>query len=64
MENLPEGIPFGHAGAIIERGFGRPSSKKAILAEAGVTVVDHLDQIPVVIEQLLSKDGSMTKKAL
>ncbi|MGA2151458.1 MAG: succinate--CoA ligase subunit alpha [Desulfobaccales bacterium] len=64
MENLPEGIPFGHAGAIIERGFGRPSSKKAVLAEAGVTVVDHLDQIPVVIAQLLSKDGSMTKKAL
>ncbi len=55
MEKLPEGMPFGHAGAIIERGFGRPSFKKAALAEAGVTVVDHLDQIPIAIEQRLSK---------
>jgi succinyl-CoA synthetase alpha subunit len=59
MEHLPEGMPFGHAGAIIERGFGRPSAKKAALSAAGVTVVDHLDQIPAVIEQRLS-NGPLT----
>ena len=54
MENMPESMPFGHAGALIERGMGKPSEKKRILAEAGVHVVDRLSDIPEVIRPLLN----------
>lgn len=52
METMPESMPFGHAGALIERGMGRPSEKKRILAEAGVRVVDRLSDIPDVVKSL------------
>lgn len=54
MEELPEGMPFGHAGAIIEGGVGKPSVKKKILAEAGVHVAERLKDIPVIIKKLLN----------
>lgn len=54
MENLPEGMPFGHAGAIIEGGVGKPSVKKKILAEAGVRVAERLGDIPAIIKKLLN----------
>ncbi len=54
MEKLPEGMPFGHAGAIIEGGVGKPSVKKKILAEAGVHVAERLSEIPAIIKQLLN----------
>jgi succinyl-CoA synthetase alpha subunit len=54
MEKLPEGMPFGHAGAIIEGGVGKPSVKKKILSEAGVHVAERLSEIPAIIKQLLN----------
>ena len=35
-ESAPQGVSFGHAAAIIERGEGSPARKKAMLKEAGV----------------------------
>lgn len=54
MEKLPEGMPFGHAGAIIEGGVGKPSVKKKILAEAGVHVANRLNDIPNIVNSLLN----------
>ena len=53
MEEMPEGVPFGHAGAIIEGGVGRPTKKKEILAEAGVHVVERVSDIPSLLKQLI-----------
>ena len=53
MEKLPEGMPFGHAGAIIEGGVGKPSVKKQILTEAGVHVANRLKDIPEIVKILL-----------
>jgi len=44
-ENLPEGTVFGHAGAIISGGSGKPSQKIQRLKEAGVIVADDFDDI-------------------
>ena len=52
MEDMPEGIPFGHAGAIIEGGVGRPTKKKEILAKAGVHVMERVSDIPSKIKEL------------
>lgn len=54
MEEMPEGVPFGHAGAIIEGGVGRPTIKKKILADSGVIVLDRVSDIPRTINELLS----------
>ncbi len=54
MEEMPEGTPFGHAGAIIEGGVGRPSEKKKILADAGVHVAERVIDIPKNIKKLLA----------
>ena len=54
MEKLPQGMPFGHAGAIIEGGVGKPSVKKKILAAAGVHVAERLNDIPDIIKNLLN----------
>ena len=51
MEEMPEGVPFGHAGAIIEGGVGRPTKKKEILAEAGVHVVERVSDIPSLLKK-------------
>ena len=53
MEEMPEGIPFGHAGAIIEGTVGRPTVKKKILAENGVHVVERLSAIPSLLRRLI-----------
>jgi succinyl-CoA synthetase alpha subunit len=45
----PEGVPLGHAGAIIEGGRGTYSSKRASLEDAGVIVVDRPSQIPAAL---------------
>ena len=55
MEEMPEGIPFGHAGAIIEGGVGRPTKKKEILAKAGVHVMERISDIPMKIKELLGQ---------
>ena len=50
MENMPEGIPFGHAGAIIEGGAGKPSAKMKAMAQAGITVARRMDDIPELVK--------------
>ena len=54
MEDMPEGIPFGHAGAIIEGGVGRPTKKKKILSNAGVHVAERVSDIPALIKDLVN----------
>lgn len=54
MERMPQGMPFGHAGAIIERGAGLPSTKKKILSEAGVHVAERLRDIPRLVSHLIN----------
>jgi len=51
-ENMPEGTMFGHAGAIIERGKGRPSNKARALREAGAHVVEQYDDIVTTLQSL------------
>lgn len=54
MENMPQGMPFGHAGAIIEHDMGKPSVKKKILAEAGVRVAERMAHVPELIKILIA----------
>lgn len=52
-ENMPEGTVFGHAGAMISGGHGRPSLKMKKLREAGVHVVDRYDEMLEVLQAVL-----------
>jgi succinyl-CoA synthetase alpha subunit len=52
-EKLPSGIQFGHAGAIIERGKGRPSEKIEKLRMAGALVAEHHHDLGSVIRDAL-----------
>ncbi|SFR16295.1 succinate--CoA ligase subunit alpha [Desulfoscipio geothermicus] len=53
-ENLPEGTVFGHAGAIISGGAGKPSQKVKRLKEAGMLVADEFDDIITLLQKALS----------
>lgn len=44
-EHMPEGTVFGHAGAIISGGRGKPSTKMERLRKAGAVVVDDYDHL-------------------
>lgn len=52
-ETMPEGTVFGHAGAIIEGGAGKPSVKIALLREAGAYVPDQYDDMVEVLRSVL-----------
>ncbi|MDW7673994.1 MAG: CoA-binding protein [Bacillota bacterium] len=52
-ESLPEGTVFGHAGAMIAGGMGKPSNKKAKLTEAGATVVEKFDDLIPALQKVL-----------
>jgi len=54
LENMPEGTTFGHAGAIIEGGLGKPSTKIMALKRAGVQVAERMDDIPSMIQEMLN----------
>jgi succinyl-CoA synthetase alpha subunit len=54
LESLPRGVHFGHTGALIDGGLGRPSRKKAILREVGVQVAEHLDEIVPLVKAALT----------
>lgn len=54
MENMPQGMPFGHAGAIIEQDMGKPSAKKKVLTDAGAHVAERMTDIPELIANLMS----------
>lgn len=51
-ESMPEGTMFGHAGAIIEGGKGKPSNKARALREAGAHVVEQYDDIVSTLQEL------------
>ncbi|MDN5346892.1 MAG: succinyl-CoA synthetase alpha subunit [Clostridia bacterium] len=51
-EDMPEGTVFGHAGAIIEGGKGKPSTKMRLLREAGAYVAERYDDIVDYLKQL------------
>jgi succinyl-CoA synthetase alpha subunit len=54
LESLPRGMHFGHTGALIEGGAGRPSRKKIALRDAGAHVAEHLDEIVPLVTRVLS----------
>ncbi|MGB3222843.1 MAG: CoA-binding protein [Desulforhopalus sp.] len=53
VEDMPGGMPFGHAGAIIEGGLGKPSAKIEAFKRAGVRVSERLDDIPAIIQEMI-----------
>ena len=57
IDDLPEGTILGHRGVVIERGLGSPTDKVRRLREAGVRVVDFLEEIPAVFREVLD-DGT------
>ena len=46
-----QGIRFGHAGAIVERGRGSPSDKARLLRNSGVYVAEKLSDIPQLVKE-------------
>lgn len=53
-ETLPQGVSFGHAGAIVSKTSGTRASKIAALTKAGVEIVDNPSQIPAMVKTLLN----------
>ena len=45
-----QGIRFGHAGAIVERGRGSPADKARLLSKSGVYVAEKLSDIPRLVK--------------
>lgn len=61
-ENMPEGTVFGHAGAMISGGSGKPTSKMLRLREAGAYVLERFDDlIPLLREVLGTPDLSQSR---
>ncbi len=54
-ERMGKGLALGHAGAIVEEGFGTASEKKRTLREAGVLVADYHHEIPALVKKALGK---------
>lgn len=52
-ESMPEGTVFGHAGAIIQGGLGKPSYKVAKLKEAGAYVPEQYDEVIKILQDVL-----------
>ncbi|HEX7128201.1 MAG TPA: CoA-binding protein [Thermodesulfobacteriota bacterium] len=55
LERLPRGMHFGHTGALIEAGLGRPSQKKAALRAAGVRIAERFDDIVPLVREALAE---------
>jgi len=53
VEKMPQGIQFGHAGAIIERGKGKPSEKIEILRKAGALIAEKHHELGKIIKDAL-----------
>ncbi|MCL4515775.1 MAG: CoA-binding protein [Firmicutes bacterium] len=52
-ESLPEGTVFGHAGAMISGGAGKPSQKVARLKQAGALVAEQFDDLIPLLKKAL-----------
>ncbi len=52
-EKMPQGIPFGHAGALIEGSKGLASHKIQILKEAGVIIADSHHELGRLIKEAI-----------
>lgn len=52
-EHMPEGMSFGHAGALIQGDKGRPAYKKKALKEAGAIVVENHDELGEAIKDAI-----------
>ncbi|MDY6821764.1 MAG: succinate--CoA ligase subunit alpha [Deferribacterota bacterium] len=52
-ESLPEDTVFGHAGAMISKGIGKPSEKIKKLKDCGVYVADKFDDIQPLLRDAL-----------
>ncbi len=54
VDHMPQGVQFGHAGAIVERGMGSPAKKIASLRQAGVRVAEVQHEIGDLLKEVLS----------
>ena len=54
LETLPQGMHFGHTGALIDGDAGKPSRKKAVLRDAGALVAERLDDIVPLVRKALA----------
>ncbi len=61
-ESMGAGLALGHAGAIVEEGFGTAQEKKKALREAGVLVADYHHDIPLLVKQALGEGGQKTDR--
>ncbi|MBI2232784.1 MAG: succinate--CoA ligase subunit alpha [Candidatus Aenigmarchaeota archaeon] len=52
-EQMPEGMSFGHAGALIQGEKGRPKHKMKLLKEAGAIVVGNHDELGEAIKKAI-----------
>ena len=55
-ENLPEDTVFGHAGAMISRGIGKPSTKMKALRDAGAYVLERFDDIIILLKKIIGNN--------
>jgi len=53
-ERMPEGTVFGHAGAMISGGAGKPSQKMEKLRQAGAHVLEHFDDLTGLMKEILT----------
>ena len=61
-EQMPEGTMFGHAGAIIEGGKGKPSTKARLLREAGAYVPETYDEVIPTLQGLKLESAPLAQK--
>ncbi len=61
-EELPQGIQFGHAGAIIERGRGRASGKIKILKDAGAIIAQNHADLGKLIKEAVKTREEIAKQ--
>jgi len=54
VDRMPQGVQFGHAGAVVERGMGSPAAKMAALRRAGILVAEVHAQIADLLKEVLS----------
>ncbi len=50
-----QGMSFGHAGTIVEGKEDSATEKIKRLEEAGITVVERIDEIPAAVKERISK---------